>query len=560
MTSFNCTAEVWFNIIVVSLTTAVFLGFPTLLRVYSKHAATSEDRKAINITTPTTPRLFTAQKLHKERSADKEKDKRLQLLEEKAKQYEAHQEKLDKNLKREQEKNEMLRVKLHDKDSRIADLRKQRTRPLTWKEECQMHEDCSLTLHTLRRNHASEMDQVKAKAQDNAKRELYQANFKIELLHKQLAKAELRIEKLTSDNLIIEEELARCKAQIDTSAANYSQDLQLKDKELAEQSSLFANLNQHLEQKTASAAEEATRCDTTIRDLNAEVSTKDDKLKEALAQIEQVRNDQPEELKNALARIVELEKDKSVLLKERYPDKPQPPVVEDTEMVDMEDVEMTDASAANMPARPSNVLAGAAPQAGCRDRQAYKVQLDKQFQVYKVKLENQCKAYKVQLVNEAQAYKVKLDNQFKAHKVQLVNEAQAYKVRLDKERRASRAQLESQALTWKTGEERKLQISINRINRAKDVVDGRNKDLEKKIESMEEATALDQATLRLLQAQQQPIQGQLGQQNQPTQTPTQQSSRPRNQPASQPRGKGVRFNITTNAVTRPAGTFGLGPK
>lgn len=456
----------------------------------------------------------------------------------------------------------MLRVKLHDKDGQIADLRKQRTRPLTWKEECRMHEDCSRTLHTLRRNHASEMDQVKAKAQDNAKRELDQANFKVELLHKQLAKAELQIEKLTGDNLIIGEELARCKAQINTSAANYSRDLQLKDKELAEKSSLLAekisllaNLNQQLEEKTASAAEEATRCDTIIRDLKAEVSTKDNelkealaqieqvstkdaKLKEALAQIEQVRNDQPEELKNALARVAELEKDKSVLLKERYPDKPQPPVVEDTEMVDIEDVEMTDASAANMPAPPSNVLAGAAPQAGCHDRQAYKVKLENQGKVYKVKLDNQFKDYKAQLVSEAQAYKVKLDN----------------------ERRANRAQLESQAQTWKTEEERKLQISINRINRAKDVVDGRNKDLEKKIESMEEATALDQATLRLLQAQQQPAQGQLGQQSQPNQTPTQQSPRPRNRPASQPRGKGVRFNITTNAVTRPAGTFGLGPK
>ena len=467
-----------------------------------------------------------------------EKDKRLQLLEEKAKQNGAQQEKLDKSLKKEQEKNEMLRAKLHDKDSQIADLSKQRSRPLTWKEECRMHENCSLTLHALRRNHASEMDQVKATAQDNAKRELYQANFKIELLRKQLAKAESQIEKLTGDNLIIGEELARCKAQVNTSAANYSRDLLLKEKQLAEKSSILANLNQLLEEKTASAAEEATRRDTIIRDLNAEVSTKDDKLKEALAQIEQVRKDQPEELKNALARVAELEKDKSVLLKERYPDKPQPPVVEDTEMVDIEEVEMTDASAANMPALPSNVLAGAAPQAGCHDRQAYKVQLDKQFQ----------------------AYKVKLDNQFKAYKVQLVNEAQAYKVRLDKERRANRAQLESQALTWKTGEERKLQIAINRINRDKDVVDGRNKDLEKKIESMEEATALDQATLRLLQAQQQPAQRQPGQQSQPTQTPTQQSPRPRNQPASQPRGKGVRFNITTNAVTRPAGTFGLGPK
>lgn len=429
----------------------------------------------------------------------------------------------------------MLRAKLHDKDSQISVLRKQRTRPLTWKEECQMHENCSLALHALQRNHAREMDQVKAKAQDNARRELYQASSKTELLRKQLAKAESQIKKLTGDNLIIGEELARCKAQVNTSEANYDRDLQLKDKELAEQISHLAGLNQLLE---TAAAEEATRRDTIIRDLNAEVSIKDDKLKEAMAQIEHVRNDQPEKLKNALALVAELEKDKSVLLKERYPDKPQPPVLEDKEMVDIEDVEMTDAFAASMPAPSSDVLAGAAPRAGCHDRQAYKVQLDNQFQ----------------------AYKVKLDNQFQAYKVQLVNEAQEYKVRLDKELRASRVQLESQALTWKTGEERKNQIAINRINRVKDVVDGRNMDLEKKIQSMEEATALDQATLRLLQAQQQPAQGQPGQQSQPTKTPTQQSPRPRNQPASQPRGKGVQFNITTNAVTRPVGTFGLGPK
>jgi hypothetical protein len=260
----------------------------------------------------------------------------------------------------------------------------------------------------------------------------------------------VQLDKVTNDMSILEAKFAQREAElasendslrsrlraqeVETEDCNnrnaiLRRELELKSREFAEQSHVLANTTQLLQEKTASAAEESSQ-------HSAELSAKDEKLKEALAQIEQVRNDQAEKLRNALACVKQLEDEKAVLLKERYPSKPQAPEQEDADMVDVdidnEDIEMTDAFAANaLTLSTGKTSTGAALQARCHDCETYRSQLQMENEVQHNRMRDEIQDYKDRVQNQLEAQlRYHFENQLQAWQTQKDGEIQAWKLEM----------------------------------------------------------------------------------------------------------------------------------
>jgi hypothetical protein len=293
------------------------------------------------------------------------------------------------------------------------------------------------------KRHAREMAEEKRRANDDYRKfrgPLEQARDS----------AWVQLDKVTNDMRILEARFAQREAdlasenntlrsrlraqEVETEDCNnrnaiLRRELELKSQEFAEQGHALANTTQMLEEKTASAAEENSQ-------HSADVSAKDEKLKEALAQVEQVRNDQAEKLRNALACVKQLEDEKTVLLKERYPSKPQAPEQKDADMVDVdidiEDIEMTDAFATNaLTLSNGNTSTGTALQARCHDCETYRSQLQMEYEAQLNRMRDESQGYKDSLQTQLEAQlRHHFQNQLQAWQTQKEGEIQAWKLEM----------------------------------------------------------------------------------------------------------------------------------